>query len=605
MDRLPYDPCICNQQEGAIRPLLLIASEEIATVQLSSGKHFKQLASASLLYTALTGLFLWPWVSEFATSVIGWVGDNYYFVWLIAWYKSSLVDALSSPLVAPQLFYPHGWPIAYNEITPLMVMLGMPIAIPFGPVAGYNFSLFLSFVLSGAGVYLWTYRLTRNTWAALVAGAAFMFVPYRLSHMYGHLNLMGTQWFPFYFLGLERALRSRGNMGAHIRTGLFFAFSAYSSMYYLYMVLLVSIFYILGFFIFVERLAFASKRFWRGIIPVFGSGLLLVLPIVLVHRHFLGLQTPGHTFEETRIWSASPSDFVLPSPQHFLWGSWSETLIQRPLWVESTLYLGVITLCLAVLSFVQRKRIRQTCQRNLLAWAFAGSVVLALGVDLHWMGESVILDVPQVLQRLHPFPRTFIPLPNYFLLEILPDYDRMRIWMRYGIFASLFLSVLAGLGANAILAGRSLRVHAAAAVIFLGLILLDFYQGPPPLSPVQGRAVDIWLAEQTEPMAVVQIPAWQMIAPEQTYYTLVHGKPFVGAFFAAFKPEAYESMARTLENFPSEESISLLRRLGVGYVLVDKSVYGKEIDPARWESEFGLKQRGSFGSQSVWYLAQP
>jgi len=125
----------------------------------------------------------------------------------VGWTQKALFELHRLPLSVPQLNYPEGWNLAYNEMTPVMVGMALPFTVWGGPILGYNSAMLLSFVLSGLGVYLWVRRLTRDQAAAFVAGVLFAFVPYRISHFCGHLNLAGTQWFPFYLMALHDCLQ--------------------------------------------------------------------------------------------------------------------------------------------------------------------------------------------------------------------------------------------------------------------------------------------------------------------------------------------------------------------------------------------------------------
>ena len=90
---------------------------------------------------------------------------------------------------------------------------------------------------------------------------------------------------------------------------------------------------------------------------------------------------------------------------------------------------------------------------------------------------------------------------------------------------------------------------------------------------MQPRPVDGWLAGQPGEGAVIQFPFIMSEDQEQTYYTLFHGKPFVGGFFNAFPPAQYARLLVVMENFPDTISISELGELGVEYVLVDIDEY--------------------------------
>ncbi len=50
-------------------------------------------------------------------QMIGQVGDNIYFVWMIGWFKKALFDLHVNPFNVWFLNYPEGWSLAYTEIT--------------------------------------------------------------------------------------------------------------------------------------------------------------------------------------------------------------------------------------------------------------------------------------------------------------------------------------------------------------------------------------------------------------------------------------------------------------------------------------------------------
>jgi hypothetical protein len=528
------------------------------------------------LYLLATVGFTWPLPQVFTTSVIGWSGDNVYFTWLIGWFQEALISQGQLPTVVPTLNYPHGWNLAYNEITPIMVLLGLPSSIAINPTAGYNTSIVISFVLSGMGVYFWVYTLTRSALAGFVAGALFAFLPYRMSHLYGHLNLMGTQWLPFFFLCLHRLLAGNRQRSTIVLFAFFLSAIAWSSLYYFYMTALLSVIFTIGYWFWAVdgRQAVGQKLFRIGL-----GVALSMAPVAVVLWPYIHLANAGNliarSFEEVRMWSASPLDFVLPSPDHFLWGQVIASHFERRLWIESTLYVGIVTVVLAAIGWRNRSLRRVLA---ILLCSVGGALVLALGTDLHWAGKSVIVPVPEILQRIHPYTETFIPLPGYFLLESLPYYANMRVWMRYGLFAGLFLSVCAGVGMAYALQridpqGEVNRRSVAAVALILLLIFVDFYPGPLPVIEVRGRAVDIWLASQPDDGAVVQFPVGEMGRPQQTFYTLIHGKPFVGGFFAAYTPPEHQELLSTLETFPSPESIAALQQAKVQYVIVNSAAY--------------------------------
>ncbi len=555
----------------------------------------------SLFFLGVTVLMTWPLVLRMDDSVIGWEGDNFYFVWLIGWVQRALC-ALDNPLKVPILNYPEGWNLAYNEMTPAMVLIAIPTSMIGGPVLGYNFSIFVSFILSGLGMYLWVRRVTKNTLAGIIAGVIFAFAPYRLSHMLGHLNLMGTQWFPFFFMGLDTLLRkSSWSWKNALMTACFLGLIGLTSQYYLYMTLVLSVFYILDYMLLSRRSL--HNRFW---VKIAGFAIISSLFAVIPMLPYLQLSAQGNlphrSFGEVHMWSASPLDFILPSPRHFLWGRWIDDHFDRRLWIENTLYVGMVTLVLSILALV---RSDSSILRKCKLWAFMALIafVLSLGTDLHIGSRSVIISVPRLLQRWHPYERTFIPMPGYFLFKYLPFYANMRVWMRYGIFVIMFISLLAGIGAAWLIEIQ--RNRSAKWLMFSGIVLLvlvDFFQGPQMLSEVRGRSVDIWLANQDGEGAVVQFPLDESTSPEHTFFTLVHRKPFVSGFFAAYSPRQFQRIRPVLNSFPDTNSVSLLRELGVRWVIVDSRQYQNYTRVHDAIESMGLHFRVALDGQYVYEL---
>jgi len=567
---------------------------------------FGRTAFAVSLFIALTIVMTWPLTLHINNSVIGWVGDNFYFVWLIGWFQKSIFVLHHLPLSVPTLNYPEGWNIAYNEMTPVMVIIALPVSLIGGPALGYNFSTMLSFVLSGLGVYLWVRHLTKNTSASLIAGTIFAFAPYRMSHIYGHLNLMGTQWFPFYFMSLSNLIETpRRSWKTIVFAAMFLGLIGLTSQYYLYMTLIVTVIYLFGYWFFFDRKLLLQFDFWKR----FGVFVLISLPIVMLsvmpYLHLAAQQNmPLRSIEEVRVWSASLTDFLLPSPRHFMIGEWIAKHFNRKLWIENTQYLGVVPLILVVFAFIKRKQVTLINNHIVMILVFTGvfSVLLAMGIDLHWLGQSVKVSVPQLLQRWHPYPETTIPLPGYFLFKFLPFYAGMRVWMRYGIFVSLFVSVLAGIGVAYLLRRLNQPLTKLVFGVIMLLVFVDFYPGVQPLSRISGRSIDIWLASKAGQEAVVQFPFSQVTQPQYTYYTLVHNKPFVGGFFAAFSPPQFRRIQPILNSFPDFRSIEILRDLGVRWVIVDSTHYDNFEQIQGVIESLGLHLLGIIDGQFVYEL---
>lgn len=559
---------------------------------------------ATLYFFIMTIVITWPLASNMTHSVVGSIGDNIYFVWLIKWFQKALFELHGSPLFVPFLNYPQGWYLAYTDITPAMVLTGLPAALLGGATFGYNFSMFASFVLSGLGMYIWVRKLTGSSAAGIISGTAYAFLPYRMAHfLIGHLNLSGTQWFPFYFMGLTDLIQMKKfSWKPILLTAVSLGLIGLTSIHYLYMTLLISVIYILGALILINRRLIRDLQFWKSI----ALSLLFSTPLLFFGIYpFLQLlrvdEMPSRALSYVSQFSASPTDFVLPSTQHFLLGQWVGDHFDRSMWIEATLYLGIVVCGLALLAFFAQKKHPQNGLVNLFVWGSFFAFVFALGTDFHWLGHP--MGIPESIRQWLSRTDQIIPLPGYILFKFLPFFAKMRVWMRFGIFVMVFADVLAGIGAAWLLSRVKTPWRSILALGLLLLVLIDFYPAPmTEYSRVENRPIDSWLSEQPGDGAVVQFPFQLVEDQDQVYYTLSYNKPFLGGFFNAFPPEQYRRIQPILLNFPNQESVDLLSELGVQYVLVDSSYY-PNFDKTQADIErLGLHLLKVFDSEYVFEL---
>src|SRR5262249_24575143 len=76
------------------------------------------------------------------------------------------------------------------------------------PILCYNFLFLSTFVLSSVGMFLFARELTGNDDAALIAGLAFAFSPYRIASI-PPLQVLSAAWMPFVLYGVRRYVLTR------------------------------------------------------------------------------------------------------------------------------------------------------------------------------------------------------------------------------------------------------------------------------------------------------------------------------------------------------------------------------------------------------------
>lgn len=550
----------------------------------------------------------WPLAANMAHSVTGQIGDNIYFVWMISWFRKALFELHVNPFDVWFLNFPEGWNLAYTEITPAQIAIALPASFLGGNTFAYNFTMLASFTLSALGMFLWCKKLTGRFDAALLGGMIFGFLPYRFAHfLIGHLNLSGTQWLPLFFYGFFEVLLARRRiLKMSLLAGVMLGLVGLTSQYYLYMALLVCVFLILVYGLFFDR-KLHRNPFFRINLIVLG---LVALPLILVSvAPFATLAGQGglqdRLIGNVRMYSASPMDFILPSTDHFLWGDFIGRQFNRDMWVEGSLYFGAVALVLAIIALFKRKQTGQPVLLQLLLWGSLFSILLAMGTDLHWNGNPVEITTPAFLSKWINRPAIPILLPGYFLFKYFPFFAKLRALMRFGVFALIFCSAAASIGAAWLLAKIPLTWRKAATVLLLALVFVDLYPGAyAQMSPVEPRPVDAWLAKQPGEGALVQFPFEMSEDQEQVYYTLFHGKPFVGGFFNAFPPEQYARLKPLMSSFPDASSVEILRSLGVQYVLVSAPRYPDAQAVRKRIEDLGLTFMTHIETEMVFELPQ-
>jgi hypothetical protein len=560
---------------------------------------------AFVYFAGLTCVMTYPVIFRMNELIGGGGGDGTYFIWLVGWYQKAIFGLKISPFFNPFLNYPQGWNLATTDITPAMVAMALPGSMLFGPAWGYNFSMLASFALSGWGMYLWIRDLTKDNSAGLVAGTIYGFLPFHMAHyIIGHLSLSGMQWFPFYFWGLYKLLSQESFSWKPVLLASISIFLiGLTSPYYVYMTALISAVFVVGFLIFKGYSRLKKGVFWKSVL-VFGALAAVLVGISMLPYLRLNAQSglASRSVEYASEYSASPTDFFLPSIKQFLWGKWIDDRFSPEIWHESTLYIGAVTFVLAIIAWVKRRQVSHPQLLSIALLSAAVAFILALGIDPHWLGSKIV-SLPKALQPV--FQTTTVPeihLPAYYLFLYLPFFSKMRVMMRFGLFTLVFFSAMAGLGTNALLKSFSPRYKRWITAGLLILVFIDFYPGPLQLAPNDASPADYWLAAQPNTGSVARFPFSQEADQTPVYATLINQKPYLGGYFNANQPEQYVRITPVMNGFPSTESVELLKQLGVAYVIVDPTQYSNFPGVDKTIQSLGLRLLQVSGSDYVYGL---
>ena len=552
-----------------------------------------------LFFILLSLIFTRPLVYHLSTHIAGSYGDNMGFIWQIGWFKQAIFDLGQIPVKTHLLNFPYGYNLYNSEISPLQILIALPFTLVGGPVLGYNISMLSTFVLAGLCMFYWIYSKTKSWQVGVAIGTAYAVSPFHSAHfLTGHLNISAIQWFPLFFMGLFGILENEGFSKKNVLlTGLGLGLISFSSIYYAYMTLVIAAIITLFSMFYRKSILWKEKYFWRQLLLAGAVSLPFLLLSVGPYVYLqLASKIPSRELSGVMLYSASPTDFLLPFTRQPFWGKWVGDNFPRNIWTDATLYLGLPSIFLFVWGWLRRNNGYKKYLLYLCIGAIA-AVILAMGTNLTWMEKPVMLTPPAWLSEYLGEKPVPILLPGYLLFRFLPFYGRMRAWMRYGIFALVFICAGAGLALGEMLKNKNRIIKFAIFFAVLAFILIDFMVLPYGISEVKPRQVDDWLAGQPWG-GLVQMPFSDSFEKLNFYYTLTNQKGLIG-FFKEVPSDRYFKLEAALKNFPDKTSIDSLKAEQITYVLVDETVYRVNKNFISFCHSLGLEFEKSYDGQSI------
>ncbi|HYN06495.1 MAG TPA: hypothetical protein VES67_03800 [Vicinamibacterales bacterium] len=502
-----------------------------------SSRGPRALPLAAALYTGLALLYCWPILLSFATRLPSDTGDPGLNTWIL-WWNSQALPLTTRWWNAP-MFYPAEGAFAFSETLLGLAPLASPLQLAgLGPVPVYNLLFLLSIPASALAAHALAYRLTGRHDAALLAGLAFGFSPYRAAQI-PHLQMLVACWMPLGLLALHRYLDTR-RWSYLLLAGVCWLMNALTSGYLLlFFAVLVALW--IAWFI-------RSPRDLAAVVATLVLASLPLLPIVAGYDRYHEAIGAARGIAEIQLYSADLSAIWAASPMTSFSRFW--TLKPRP---EGELYPGLILLALVVIAAVASWRalppVRQWRLRPVLFAAAALAGLLALvslltggqqfqiaGVTISftrpfkvfttalwllffaiasdrrlvdaWRRRSAFVfytsaAIVMLVFALGPFGRAFgvtlvYALPYYWLMEV-PGGDALRVPARFAILFMLCLGQAAALGFSRLTPGgarRGLVAVLAVAITIEGWVLrmpTGLVPAAADLSSVDPRSIVIEL----------------------------------------------------------------------------------------------------------------
>jgi len=468
------------------------------------------------------------------------LGDPLFSIWRLAWIAHQLPrDPLH--LFDANIFWPMRFTLAYSDSTLLLGFAAAPfIWLGIAPTTIHSLFLLASFVLAGVCMYLFARAITGQPAAAIVAGVAFAFYPYRFEQ-YAHFEQMFSFWMPLALWALHRTL-TRGRVVDGLLTGAAVAAQYLSGMYLgaFFVVWLVPVYAVL---------AVGSGRLRASVKPlVAGAGLAVVLLAPVAVPHFLARQAVGERPpSEVEFYSARPGHYLVSRTDRY---AYADLFGRGPHEAERDLFPGLLVVVLAAVALAPPVSVTRL--------AYAAGMVFAFDASLGTHGT------------LFPFLyRTFVPFRAF------------RVPARFSLLVGLSLVLLAGYGVarlNARIARASLR-YGLTAFLVAGFVFEAW--SARVLEPVWPHPPAIYQWFEGRPKGVVaELPPAaneeRLYDPEASYmyFSTFHWQPLLNGYSGAF-PKSYFSFRDAMTTFPDDKSVGALRKLGADCVVLHEDLYGR------------------------------
>src|SRR3954465_12589166 len=329
----------------------------------------------AVLYAGITLAMTWPLVLRLGSVIPHDTGDPVLSTWIL-WWSTRQVPLTAAWWNAP-MFFPMANAMALSELyIGLLPLTAVVQAITANPIAAYNVAFLLSFPLCGLAAALLAFELTRQREAAVVAGLAFAFAPYRIGQL-AHLQMLSYYWAPVALLALHGYLRSHRTPWLALFAGAWLL-QALTNGYALFHLSVLVAMWVLWF-----------MRPWRTAIPVIAAwacAALPLVPILLKYREVHRFLHLTRDINEIKRFGADLSGFGAASADALVWGSRLFTSS-----AETALFPGITVLAAGAVAAVLFLRAPTPGQRS---WTTMRRTCAAVAAGAAAVAASVLIVGP-------------------------------------------------------------------------------------------------------------------------------------------------------------------------------------------------------------------
>ncbi len=478
---------------------------------------------AFCLYVVLTILFTWPLAENFTTFVNGNIQDVFHELWYLHLGSTGTYGPFFL-FSTSMSYYPTGAPLYFQVLSPFNTLNFMWLSPAFGEIVAYNLLYMFTFFFAGFTTYIFVKYLTKNNYAAFLAGLAFAFAPIHTGQGFAHLNIMSVEFLPLFAYFMVKMAREK-NMWNAIYVGIALVLNAMCDLHMFLLATTMLTVYLVYTFLTQRKLIANRGYIQRFIVFVSFSALtLLFVYFQTIYGLLFVPQSVGSSSSVTRFISAKSADllsfFVPSSANPFLSRYFASinTQIGKVAVVPNesgTAYVGYTVLALGILGLVFFWR-----RKDLYFWAALAFVGALLALGPYISVDGVLTPIPGLWGYLY----YVIPLLNSF-----------RAPYRFDYLVAFGLAILAGYGVTGLMERlSSIKVPNATKTlmkvlvvcILCTLVIVEFL--PIPYAEYNAQIPQFYqvLANDHSNYSVIEVPLQKSFSV-YLYYQSAYNKPLI------------------------------------------------------------------------------
>ena len=491
-------------------------------------------------------------------------GDQLWIMGILEWQRHALFEQ-PDRFFAGHFFFGSG-----NALFGSDLLLGfLPISgvvawLTGNPTLAFSVAYIASFFLNALAMYAAAYTILGSRPGALVAGVVYAFAPAQLAYV-NHPQFAAAWWVPLAVLFAVRFAR-------HLRWT-----DAALALLMVWMQFVTCVHLGLHAGLAVAALAgpsaiwhIGTRRDWQLTLRLLAlgvAGAVLFAPIV---RGYLDFSEAWRAERDiTEVWSGSAqiSDYLSPSARLGWYNALREHFAVVPTG-ERRIFPGFIPPVLALIGVGLGFSWRGAAwwgQRRLLVALLAlaaGGVLLSLGPNWRWDGET-----------------TDIELPYRALYDALPPLRAVRVAARFTLLAHTAIALLAAVGVAAALHRLRLRPRLAllGSLILAGVVMLEVSPVNLPVYPTPNQPALLEALRRSQDGPVLVLPVSRQERVARTWLaSLSRSGPLVNGYSGHLWQQVtyFRDLTEGRSVTEADDIAVGLSAAGVRTVIVDKAALG-------------------------------